>query len=50
MGVVTIATSLEISDDEEDEEEDKNEELSLPPHRYTRNIQPSPWRVRRVGR
>jgi hypothetical protein len=45
----SIAASLEISDDEEDEE-DKDEELSLPPHRYTWNMQPSSRRVRRVGR
>jgi hypothetical protein len=37
----TLAASLEISDDEKDEEEEE-EELSLPPHRYIRNMQPSP--------
>ena len=47
----TIAAALEISDDEEDtEEEDGDEELSLPLHRYTYNVQASPWKVRRARR
>ena len=47
----TIAASLEISDDEQDmEDEDEDEGLFLPPHRYTQNVQASPWRARRAGR
>ena len=45
-----IAASLEISDDEQDMEEEEDEELSLPPHRRTQNMQASSWRVRRAGR
>ena len=37
---------MEISNDEEDLEE-VDEELSLPLHRYTQNVQASPRRVRR---
>ena len=33
-----IAVSLEISDDKQDKEEGKDEELALPPHRYTQNL------------
>ena len=44
-----LAASLEISDDEEDLEEE-DEELSLPPHRYTQNAQASPQRIRRSRR
>jgi hypothetical protein len=47
----SIAASLEISDDEQDNEEEEggDEELSLPPHKYTSNSL-SPQRIRRVGR
>jgi hypothetical protein len=51
----SIAASLEISDDEQDMEEEEEEEenngmLSLPPHRYTQNVEASSWRARRAGR
>jgi hypothetical protein len=46
----SIAASLEISDDEEGMEEVEDEGLSLPPHRYTQNVQASPWRAKRAGR
>ena len=45
-----IATSLEISDDEQNMEEEEDKELSLPPYKHTQNMQASPWRVRRAGR
>jgi hypothetical protein len=45
-----IAASLEISEDEQDEEEEEDKELSLPPYRYTQNLQSSPWRKRRALR
>ena len=45
----SIATSLEISDDEQDmeKEEDDDQRLSLPSHRLGKA---SPWRARRAGR
>ena len=46
----SIAISLEISNDEQDMEEEEDEELLLPLHRHTQNMQASPWRVRRAGR
>jgi hypothetical protein len=46
----SIAASLEISDDEQDEEEERDEGLSLPLHRQTRDIQTSPRRKRRATR
>ena len=45
-----IAASLEISNDKEGMEEVEDEGLSLPTHRYTQNVQASPWRAKRAGR
>ena len=48
---MSIAASLEISDDEQDmEEEDDDGRLGLLPHRYTHTAQASPWSAQRTGR
>ena len=47
-----LVASLEISDDEQGQgvEEEDGKSLSLPPNRYTYDVQASPRRVRRAGK
>ena len=47
---MSIAVSLEISDDKQDMKEEDDGRLSLPPHRYIHNAQASSWSARRAGR